>query len=309
VLAAAVIAFRFVQYVGVTILLGSSLFFIYALPKRGPCAASAHRWPKTLLVVGSVLLLVSAIMGLVAQTGLLAGSFSEGLKVANLLAVVTQMSFGWSNIVRAATAAILLLCLIAQKPSSFLWMECAVAGAVVCASLAWMGHGAATEGVAGYVHLVADIAHSLAAALWIGALIAFVFLLLPSQGKFENDRVLYESLHTFSGVGSAAVAVLIVTGLVNSWFLVGLNRLSDFWMTLYGQVLIAKLFVFVGMLGLAASNRYRLTPGLGYELKSGSSRLNALSALRRSLLLESAAALAVLGLVAWLGTLAPASVR
>jgi putative copper resistance protein D len=97
--------------------------------------------------------------------------------------------------------------------------------------------------------------------------------------------------------------------LINSWFLVGLNRLTDFRTTPYGQVLLAKLAVFFGMLVLAASNRYRWNPKLGDALNSGLPRSKALTALRGSLLSETVAALAVLGLVAWLGTLAPANAQ
>src|SRR3546814_15811165 len=46
-------------------------------------------------------------------------------------------------------------------------------------SLAWSGHGAATEGGAGMVHLGADILHLLAAGAWVGALAAL--LLMASQ--------------------------------------------------------------------------------------------------------------------------------
>jgi putative copper resistance protein D len=305
VLVTAVIAFRFLQYFGATILLGSSLFFIYGLPDSGSCAASAQRWPKNLLTIGSALLLISAVMGLITQTGLLAGSFNEGLKFANLHAVVTQMNFGWSNIVRTFAAAITLICLVTLKPSASLWAGCAIMGAIVCGSLAWMGHGAATEGVVGHIHLLADIAHSLAAAIWIGALVAFVFCLRPQGSRPKNDEVLHNSLREFAGKGSAAVAVLIGSGLINSWFMVGINRVADLWTTPYGKVLIGKLVVFLGMLALAASNRYFLTPRLGQAMKTDSSRSDALSALRRSILLETLAALVVLGLVAWLGTLAP----
>lgn len=307
-LTAAVIALRFVQYFGATILLGSSLFFIYGLPKLGPCAAASHLWPKRLLIVSAALLLVGAVFGLIAQTGLLAGSFGEGFKVSNLEVVISQMNFGWSNVARATVAAVLLLCLIVLPPSLLVWVVCATGGTIACASFAWMGHGAATEGLAGIVHLLSDIIHSIAAAIWIGALVAFVFLLKPDRNASFMARTLHESLRQFSGIGFATVAALVVTGLVNSWFLVGLNRLTDFWTTLYGQVLLAKLLVFAGMLGLAASNRYRLTPALGHALDTGIFRSDeAFSSLRRSLVVETLAAFAVLALVAWLGTLAPAS--
>jgi putative copper resistance protein D len=106
-------------------------------------------------------------------------------------------------------------------------------------------------------------------------------------------------------MGSIAVALIVLTGLVNSWFLVGPDRLTDFWTTLYGQVLLAKLLAFAGMLGFAASNRYRLTPALGHALDAGASPAIPLSALRRSLVMETLIAFVVLALVAWLGTLPP----
>jgi len=305
VLAAAVIAFRFLQYSGAMVLLGSSFFFIYGLPGQGPCAAASYPWPKRLLTFSAVLLLGAAILGLIAQTGLLAGSLSEGFKLDNLKAVITQMNFGLSAIARAAIAAALLLWLAVLTPSRLAWAGCAVGGAIICASLAWMGHGAATEEPAGIVHLLGDVVHALAAAVWIGALVAFVFLLLLGESDVSSDRALHESLRRFSSIGSITVALIVLSGLVNSWFLVGPNRLMDFWTTAYGRVLLAKLVVFAGMLGLAASNRYRLTPALGNALGAGVSRDAPLSALRRSLMLETIAAFAVLGLVAWLGTLAP----
>src|SRR6185295_8858253 len=109
---------------------------------------------------------------------------------------------------------------------------------VICASLAWMGHGAATEGMAGIVHLAGDIGHALAAAVWIGALVGFVLVILPESGGANRDSTLHVSLRRFSGVGSGAVALIVLTGLMNSWFLVGPDRLGDFWTTLYGQVLL-----------------------------------------------------------------------
>jgi len=289
--------------------LGSSLFFLYGLPRVGTDAALTYRWPRHLLVFSSAILLVGAVFGLITQTGLLAGSFAEGLKLSNLEAVVTQMNFGWSNIVRGVLAAVMLLCLVVVKPSTSTWLAAAMAGAISCASFAWMGHGAATDDGARYVHLLADIAHSLAAALWIGALLNFAFLLLPHARVRETDQVLCNSLLRFSGVGSAAVAILVVSGLINSWFLVGLQHVSDFWKTLYGQVLLAKLVVFIGMLFLAASNRYFLTPGLQRILKDDFPQENAITRLRRSLIVETLAAFVVLALVALLGTLAPANVQ
>ena len=58
------------------------------------------------------------------------------------------------------------------------------------------------------------------------------------------------------------------------------------------------------MLWLAASHRFRLTPALGAALEQGDAASAAFT-LRRSLVVETVLALAILALVAWLGTLAP----
>jgi putative copper resistance protein D len=105
------------------------------------------------------------------------------------------------------------------------------------------------------------------------------------------------------------VAVLVATGLVNGWFLVGPTRLAGLWTTPYGLLLSVKLALFAGMLALAAANRFRLTPALGAALDGAVGPTEALSALRRSLLVETSLAFAVLGLVAWFGMLAPVSAQ
>lgn len=69
-------------------------------------------------------------------------------------------------------------------------------------------------------------------------------------------------------------------------------------------MLVAKLLIFALMLLLASANRFFLTAALASGLAAGDTT-SALRALRRSLALESACGLVVLGLVAWLGLLAP----
>lgn len=302
----AVIVLRLGQYIGAMILFGSSLFALYALPRE----IQASRWLRALLAWSAAGLLVACLVGLLAQTSVLAGSLSEGLKLSSLWAVVTTMGFGRSAVVRAVGAGLALLLLLLRRPDRMTLVICASLGALVCGSLAWMGHGASTEGTGGPLHLGADIFHALAAGAWIGALANFLFLLKRRpDDNAELDNVRHKALHGFSGVGSALVAVLVVSGLVNSWFLVGPTRLSGLWTTPYGQLLSLKLIFFVGMLGLATVNRFCLTPGLGAALGRDGAQDAPLAELRRSLIIESSLAFAVLALVAWLGMLAPVSAQ
>ena len=301
----AVIVLRLVQYAGAMVLMGSSLFFVYALPKTGAASAAETPWARKLIAAGGALLALAALLSVPGQASVLTGSLAEGLKPETMSAVVTGMDLGKAAVLRAAIAALAAILVLTLKPSRANWMIAAALGAVATASFAWMGHGAATEGPGGPAHLVSDILHGWAAAVWIVPRAAFLLLLRSRAPIREASAALHQALHGFSGLGTGLVAVLVATGAINGWFLVGLDRLEGLWTTPYGQLLLLKLVLFVAMLGLAGANRYKLTPALARGLGSETDARLALVALRRSVAVETTAGLAVLGLVAWFGTLAP----
>lgn len=296
---------RWLQIAGATILFGSSLFFLYALPTTGPGSAADLRWSRRLLAGGALAILIACLLGFVAQTAVLAGSLPEAM-TSDALTGAMGMSFGRSSLVRGVTAALAWAALLVMRPGRGAWWFGVVTGAVACASFAWMGHGAATEGPWGLVHLSSDVIHTWAAGVWIGALVVFLAL-LTSAPHLANQQALYRALHGFSGIGSALVAVLVATGLVNSWFVIGLAGIPRLWATAYGQLLTIKVALFLVMVGLAAANRFFLTPQLGAAMDAGSSSEPAVGALRRSLAMETGLSILVLGLVAWFGGLSPPS--
>ena len=55
-------------------------------------------------------------------------------------------------------------------------MLVAFGSAVALSSLAWTGHGAASEGATGTAQLIADIIHLIAAGAWLGALAALTII-------------------------------------------------------------------------------------------------------------------------------------
>lgn len=301
----AVIILRLMQYAGAMILMGSSLFFIYALPAADSGSAGEAPWARRLLASAGALLALATLLWMAAQASVLAGSVTEGLKPETLGAVVTSMDLGKAGVVRAAVAVLATVLALSLRPGRSGWIIAAALGTVATATFAWMGHGAATEGPGGVIHLVADILHSWAGAVWIGALVAFALILRTRSPTPANVVALHRALHGFSGIGTLMVAVLVATGLANSWYLVGVDRIDGLWTTPYGRLLSLKLLLFVAMLALAAANRFRLTPALTGVLDVPSRQGEALADLRRSVALETAAALGVVALVAWFGTLAP----
>ena len=295
---------RFLAFAGAAVLFGSPLLLLYGSPLSASTTAHDLKWIKLLLSAAALSVLAATIFGFIAQTSHLAGSLALALQPESLQAALWDMDFGKSSLVRAGFALLALLAVMLLPACNKLWWGCIVTGTVICASFAWMGHGAATEGLIGLLHLTGDVTHMLAAAGWIGALVVFsVVLIRPAQDQ-TAQKALSASLRSFSGAGTIIVAVIIATGLINSAFLVGwdLERIVS---TTYGQVLIAKLMLFALMLGLAARNRFRHVPALTSALRSQASSRQAVTDLRRSIFLETCVAAAVLALVAWLGMLEP----
>lgn len=298
----AVIALRWLQYSGAVVLLGAPLFLLYSF--RGADGPNLG-WARPTLILAAIVVALGSVAALVAQTAVMAGSLSEAVKPASLSFMVTGTALGTALIVRAVIALFGLVAVVVLKPGRPLWALMVAAGLIVAASFAWTGHGAATEGPGGLLHLVADVIHAVAAALWLGALA--VLTLLLARRSAPDDVGAHRALHGFAGLGTLAVALLVVTGLVNSWFLVGPTRVGDLGASLYGQLLIAKLVLFALMLALAAGNRFRLTPVLGSVLARGEDSRQALQRLRRSVVAETLVGAVLLAVVAVMGTLPPPS--
>lgn len=298
----AVVVLRWLQYAAAVVLLGAPLFLLLSFkgadrPDRG--------WMRPMLAGASVVVAIGSLAALIAQTAVMAGSLSEAVKPASLSFVVTGTALGAALAVRALTAVLGLAATAVLKPGRTLWVCTTLAGLVVTASFAWTGHGAATEGPGGPLHLAADIVHALAAALWLGALAALTVLLTRRVGS--DDLAIHRALVGFAGLGTLAVVLLALTGAVNGWFLVGPARIANLGAEPYGRLLIAKLILFALMLLLAAWNRFRLTPALGAVLANGEGTDQAFRRLRRSVVAEMLAGAALLAVVAVMGVLAPPS--
>jgi len=302
---AAVAVVRFLQFAAASVLFGAPLFLLYGL--KGPDRA-APAWPRPLLAIASLGLTLGAVAALLAQTAMMVGDPAAAMDGEMLGTVMLETPFGLAIAARGlAAAAALALCLL-WRPCPGLWLALTGLGGAALASFAWTGHGAATEGPGAPLHLAADILHLLAAGVWIGALTALA-LMLRAASRAPNPasvRTLHAALAGFSGIGSAVVAALVLTGLVNSWFLVGFEGVGRMTASPYGLLLLAKLGLFAAMLALAAANRFAHTPRLAAAMADEAPGA-ALRALRRSVLLETALAAAVVALVAVLGSLAPVS--
>ena len=273
------IALRLIEYAAASLLFGAPLLMMYAgLTRQCPPQLSS------LLILSAALLALTAPLHFLIQTADIADLPLTALDAASLKAAFLQMHYGPASLVRGLAALAALagnLMLPADRRRGHVNL---VAGAVICASFAWMGHGAVGQGVFGWLHLCNDTIHTLAAAAWIGALAVFVLWLMREE--------VGAALRGFSGFGIAFTAVLAATGLVNALFM--FHSVQQLWQSLYGRVLMVKVALFLAMLGLAARNR-ALVRMADEDVV----------ALRRNLLTETTLGFVVLALVAWLGMLEP----
>lgn len=305
----AVVVARIAQYLGAAVLLGTPLFFVYALPKAGVGSAMTLPWPRPVLGACAITVIAAALVYLCSQTAMMADDPAAAFDRDILLGVVNDSAMGHAVVARVTAALAALVACLALRPGRILWVILAALGAVVMASFAWTGHGAADEGLHGLIHTPADVLHLLAAGIWLGALVGFAFLLwAQGRANTESQAVLHRALEGFSGIGSALVAVILVTGLINSWFLVGLSGIARMAGSTYGILLLVKIAAFLGMLALAGMNRFFHTPALARGLEAQNPAV-ALKTLRASVILESMLGLAVIVLVSILGMLAPVAAQ
>ena len=309
-----VVAARLLQFASVLVLFGSSLFYLY-----GFNAGAANRpprrwaWPSRILLIASFIALLATIMWVMAETALLSDDAKNAVDPEWLWTIVWGSQIGRVYLLRLTLLIVSFFAFWLLSAPRIQWITQAILGGVLVASFAWSGHGVRDGGLAGGMHAGADVLHLLAAGVWIGALVPLSILILLSFQKQTREDALatYHGLEHFSGIGLAIVAVIVLTGTVNSWFLIGIERWRMLFTTPYGLTLVFKLALFGLMLLLAAANRFFLSPRLGYAVGNSGTAADpiglkiALRSLRRSVFTETVLAFVVLAAVAFLGTLEP----
>jgi len=300
---------RAVHFASALLIFGELVFaLVVAAPLRRAEAARAAGVEQDdrcrACTVGAWSILVSVaswVVWLSCEAVLMSGEPIAQAVSGDTLKLVLETRFGGLWIVRLALAAALAASLWVTRRSwknprdkrSLLFAPLLIAGAYL-ATLAWAGHAAAGEGVERDIQMSSDLVHLLAAGAWLGALPALLAML-----RTASPPTAAQAASRFSVLGIASVSALLLTGIVNAWYLVG--DLPGLFGTNYGRLLLAKVALFVAMLVLAAANRFVFTPRLVHGNYSANVEL------RRNTLLETTAGIAVIGIVGALGIAIPAA--
>jgi putative copper resistance protein D len=273
--------------------------------------ATARRWESWVLMACHALVVLALLSGLVtvaAQTVALEGRAGAAFEPAALTRLLTQTQGGVVWLVRGGLLLLLgaFLALRAEIRDRADWRaargQVVLLGGLALALVAGAGHAAAVE-PATVAALAADVAHLVAAGLWVGGLPALAGLLWLAGRASGADARPYAVLaaRRFSRAALVLVTVLIVSGGWSAWVQIG--SVAGLIGTRHGRLLCAKLVVFGAMLGLAWLNR-RLLPALsGEAVAVGRPAMRRLSRLVAS---EAALAVVVLGFVAVMTITPPA---
>ena len=292
-IAAGLVFSRLLHLSAVLVLFGAAVFPLYS----GVASARVQRS----VVAAAVVALIGGVLWYLFTAAGMSGNLSGALDWSVLSLVGGATAFGHLWLARLALIAAALVAF--AFTSRNLWLLGTAFATIALITIPWAGHGQDGEGIGAIIHAAGDVVHLLAAATWIGALSTLLLLLRKRKGGGQWEVT--AALIGFSTIGPATVALLLLSEIANSWFMVGPANAISILRTDYGaKMLVAKLILFAGMLVLATLNRFQLTPRLALAGNSLATA-DALQALNRSVMAETVLAILVLAAVAVMGTLPP----
>jgi copper transport protein len=267
----------------------------------------------TLALVSTMILIAAGIAALIFQSSaIFETGVSESISPSQLQKVVTETSFGppWLLQMSLAGAALLIVIVLRARGGSLLWWVALGASAIILVTPSLTGHARAASAdysfaiVSGWLHLVS-------AAVWVGGLVQIAVSVPPLLKTLEGKiRLLALSsiLANFNKLAMTATALIVITGLYNTW--IHVESLTALFSSEYGVTLLAKVGVSLAMVGLGGFNAFVLHP----KIKAWTAEVAAdgelsrieVTRLQQSVRVEVALAAVVLLLAAILAFLPPA---
>lgn len=303
------IVVRAIHFTATAVTAGSMLFQVAvaepAFSSVGTPATAARMQSLGVAWTSLAIAVVSGAIWVLLEAAAMSGlSLNEAMTTEVLSTVLNETQFGLVSEIRLALAISLAACLACSRVSWTRWPALTSALGLI-AALAWAGHAGSTMGAIGWLHLTADVLHLTAASAWIGGLVPLALLLAVARRRhdFAWASLACDATQRFSTLGLVSVGTLLVTGIVNTWILVG--SLHALLVTEYGRLLMLKIALFAVMLLLAAANRFWLMPQLA-PLSRTDMQINALHRLTRNSVLEIILGVTIIAIVGALGILHPA---
>jgi putative copper resistance protein D len=247
--------------------------------------------------------LVSAFFWFYLEAANMSGlPLAKALSAGTWRIVLFQTEFGRVWQLRLGLIAAMFALMVAgvprtegPRPRMFILWLLSVAFLV---SLACISHAAAAP--LQPLGLVGDALHLSAAGGWIGGLVPLAMFLTSGRMASSLGARPAVVLRRFSTLSLCCVSLLIISGVSNSWLLVGSTH--GLFTTAYGRLLMFKLALFGILVSFGARNRLAIKnspgPDAGSEL---------IIQVRRNVICEACLGGAVVAIVACLGVTPPSA--
>jgi putative copper resistance protein D len=200
--------------------------------------------------------LIAALFVQLAWLALEASDMSDAANASDALAAVPAVVLGTSfghDLFAQALAVFAALVLLTAWPRRWRFATVGLAG-LALALQAGHSHAFAMEHSPSLL-LYAQGLHLLAGGAWLGGLLPLLILVRDAPPKPAA-----EALRRFSKLATLCVLAIAGTACFQGWVLGG--GVAGLIGTAYGWVLLLKAALFAVLLGIAAINRFRLTPAL-----------------------------------------------
>jgi copper transport protein len=213
-------------------------------------------WNRQAWISGSLLAVASVFQLALTAAEMSGQPLAQAVSWDVLGMVLGGTSFGGVWKVRAWLIGGLLVAQCLLKPAGrsvrgALEVFSALLAAGVLATLVWAGHAHASDKHAWL--LPVDLVHVAAAGCWPGGLLPLAFLLAAARRDPGLVQPAVTITRRFSRLSLAAVAILALSGLLNAVGLVG--TFSALWPSVYGRLILCKVALLAGLIGLGAANR------------------------------------------------------
>ncbi|QND52849.1 copper homeostasis membrane protein CopD [Phyllobacterium sp. 628] len=289
---AALILCRFVHNVSALFLWGAFAYVTLLVPEDLAFDIGQRlQISRNIAIITAVL---TTALALPLQAGLIGDGWIDAVDITTIRAVLLETSVGHGWLIQAIAALLLLPALL--LPLRKAHKVTVAASGLLLAGLAFTGHATMQEGWTGFAHRINDIVHVLSGGAWLGALVP-VMLVLRNLRQPELRDEAQSALMRFSRAGHIAVALVIASGLINTFLVLG--RFPTDWSSSYQALLALKIILVAILVGLAIINRYVFVPRMRIHESSS------VRAIAYGTIAEIALGFVVIGLVAWFGMLEP----
>ena len=200
--------------------------------------------------------LVAALVALLGWLALEASDMSDAANATDILAAIPTVLFGTSfghDLSAQALSVLAALVLLTAWPQRWRFVALVLVG-LALALQAGHSHAFAMEHGPSLL-IYAEGLHLLAGGAWLGGLLPLLILVRDAPPEAAAA-----TLRRFSRLATFCVVAIAGTACFQGWVLGG--GVAGLIGTAYGSVLLLKAALFAALLGLAAINRFRLTPAM-----------------------------------------------